>query len=152
MVPATFLVPQVESDLIDPTQFYISVPVPDSILVPILIVLVGGSRTVPSSSVPLPIVAAVFLLDAWIQFLVDACFPLAIASIAWLTLLFAVSFQIVGTDINYFSWWSDSGNRSPSYCSYSVASGLVSLRSSGRLFLDLPRRPTLRTVRIQVLT
>ena len=64
-------------------------------------------------------------------------------------LLFSLRFQVPDrTEINCFSWWFDSGIRNPSvWCPRQQ----VPLRSSGRLFIDLPRRPTLRTVRIRVL-
>ena len=65
-------------------------------------------------------------------------------------LLFSLRFQVPDrTEINCFSsWWFDSEIQDPSvWCPRQQ----VPLRSSGRLFIDLPRRPTLRTVRIRVL-
>ena len=56
MVLTTYVGSAFESDSIGPSQLYILVVVPDSILVPILIVLVGDSRTVPSGSVQFLIV------------------------------------------------------------------------------------------------
>ena len=64
-------------------------------------------------------------------------------------LLFSLRFQVSDrTEINYFSWWTNSRIQNPSSRKSTTQ---VPLRSSGRFFTDLPRRPTLRTVRISVL-
>ena len=56
--------------------------------------------------------SCILWFDALFRFCCWRCF--LARSVAGLTLLFAVSFQIVGTDIKCFSWWSDSGIRNPS--------------------------------------
>ena len=64
-------------------------------------------------------------------------------------LLFSLRFQVSDkTEINYFSWWTNSRIQNSSSRKSTTQ---VPLRSSGRFFTDLPRRPTLRTVRISVL-
>ena len=123
-------IPQVESDPINPTQFYFLVYCSKFPIGPRLIVLVGGSRTIPGGSVPISGCCRCTLLLLWnsgdvsfrdqiigtfrrVDFLL-ACFP----ACYYPRRLFdffccGLPFQIVGTDTNCFSWWFDSGTRNP---------------------------------------
>ena len=163
-----FQILQDEFDPIDPTQFYFSVYGSRIPAGPILIILVGGSRTVPSRSVPTSGCHPTLLLPRdsseefqWRVVLRSYYRNVPCTCVSRLLLprplfdFFCCGFpyQIVGTDTTVITSVVGPipGLGIHQFCDQKI-NWLVSLRGSSRHFLDLPRRPTLRTVRIRVLT